>query len=428
MRRRSQRGARRLTLGILAVLVVPVAAGAQTVVARQVEFDQAVQQAVERNPTIAQAATAVARANALVAQARASILPSVTAGVVNTTLDSARGFDGGVTQPQNQFAFTANATLPLLAASGRAAVDQARDQVDVARLTTADVRQQIAVAAAQAYLTVIASRRQVDVDERAVENAQAHLDYAERRLDAGAGSRLNQLRAAQEAASAESRLETSRLGLRQAQEALGVILVEEGPVDAAAEPVFETPVVTGTEWMSARPDVQRGEAVRRAAERVLRDSWKEWLPTAAASFDPQYITPSGLFQPSRTWRLSVTLSQPVFEGGQRRAARALRAAAADESALALTAVEIQARAEVRLAQESLRVLERAQDAARLAAQHAQEVLEITTTAFEVGATTNIEVIDAQRSVRDAETAAARTEDAVRRAHLDLLVALGRFPR
>jgi outer membrane protein TolC len=56
------------------------------------------------------------------------------------------------------------------------------------------------------------------------------------------------------------------------------------------------------------------------------------------------------------------------------------------------------------------------------------VLQITTTAFEVGATTNLEVIDAQRSARDAETIATLAEDAVRRAHLDLLVALGRFPR
>ena len=45
-----------------------------------------------------------------------------------------------------------------------------------------------------------------------------------------------------------------------------------------------------------------------------------------------------------------------------------------------------------------------------------------------GATTNLEVIDAERSARDAESAATIAEDAVRRARLDLLVALGRFPQ
>ena len=43
-----------------------------------------------------------------------------------------------------------------------------------------------------------------------------------------------------------------------------------------------------------------------------------------------------------------------------------------------------------------------------------------------GRLTNIEVIDAQRSDLDARTAAELAEGAVRRARLDLLVALGRF--
>ena len=47
---------------------------------------------------------------------------------------------------------------------------------------------------------------------RRYEAAGAHLDYAERRLAAGAGSRLNQLRAAQEASADEARLERRARG------------------------------------------------------------------------------------------------------------------------------------------------------------------------------------------------------------------------
>ena len=56
------------------------------------------------------------------------------------------------------------------------------------------------------------------------------------------------------------------------------------------------------------------------------------------------------------------------------------------------------------------------------------MVRITDVAFRAGATTNLEVIDAQRRARDAETAAAVAEDRARQARLDLLVALGRFPR
>ena len=47
--------------------------------------------------------------------------------------------------------------------------------------------------------------------------------------------------------------------------------------------------------------------------------------------------------------------------------------------------------------------------------------------FKAGASTNLEVIDAERAARDADTAVAVVEDRLRRAKLDLLAALGRFP-
>jgi len=395
---------------------------------RRVEFAEAIDLALARHPTVAQAVTAVTQAEALLQQARAATRPIVTTGVTNVTLDTARGFDTFVTQPQNQFAFTATANAPILAPARWAALAQARDQIDVASRSVTEVRRQIAVAAAQTYLAVIAARRQVDVDERALENALAHLLYADRRLEGGAGSRLNQLRAAQAVSADRARLEATRLGLLRAQEALGVVLAEDAPIDAGAEPAFDvTSAQDERVWMEARPDVQFQQSVRRAAERVLNDSAKDWLPTGTVSFDPQYITPAGLFQPSRTWRLTFAVTQPLFDGGERRARASLRRVSFRQSELALSLVEIQARSEVRTARASVASLERVLDSARLSADQANEVLGITTAAFEVGATTNIEVIDAQRSARDAETAAAQAEDAVRRERLDLLVALGRFP-
>jgi len=65
----------------------------------------------------------------------------------------------------------------------------------------------------------------------------------------------------------------------------------------------------------------------------------------------------------------------------------------------------------------------ARDAARLA----KRAMELSTIAYKAGATTNLEVIDAARSARDADTAAAQAEDLSRQARLDLLVASGRFP-
>jgi outer membrane protein TolC len=403
-------------------------AAAQTPAVRRVEFDEAVRLALERNPTVASAAEAVSRAEAVVNQARAAALPTVSAGLTNITLDQARGFSGGVTQPQNQFAFSATASMPLFAATRWAAVGQARDQVLVASRSFDDARQQVAVAAAEAYLGVIAQRRQIAIDRRALEAARAHFTYANQRLEGGAGSRVNQVRAAQAVAAAEARLETSTLLLARAQETLGVLLSENGPVDAGAEPAFDVPAAVSEDaWQAARRDLQLEAAIVGAARRAVEDTRKAWLPTASVAFDPQYVTPSGLFQPSRTWRLVFSVSQPIVALGL-GAERATRQVALNQAMLARTAVEIQARSEIRVAEAAVASHDRARASAQLAADHANEVLRITTSAFELGATTNIEVIDAQRSAQDAETAAALAEDALRRARLDLLVAIGQFPR
>jgi outer membrane protein TolC len=419
-----------IALALVAVLIVGGVGFAQSLPEpERVTFEEAIRRALEKNPGIAEAAQAILRAENLLQQAQTVYRPSLNGSVTTTLLDAERGFDQFVTQPRMQSLLGASVSYPVLAASRWAARAQADDQVRVARLGVTETRRQVGLAAGQAYLTVIAQQRLVEVNVRARENAQAHVEYARTRFVAGAGSRLNELRASQELATVDVFLEGARLGLRRAQEALGVLLATDAPVDAAGEPAFEVaPIPSGNDWLTERADVQLGAAQIAAAERVLRDSWRDWVPTATAAFEPQLVTPSGLFQPSRTWRGFVALSVPIFDAGVRKATKQLRAVAVDTARIQLTDVELRARAELRTAQAALQSSDVALSHARLAAQHAADVLRITDVAFRAGATTNIELIDAQRRARDADTAVAQAEDRVRQGRLDLLVALGRFPQ
>ena len=430
MRNAAHRGS---AAGAIVWLLLVAAVRAQTlqppVAPAQVTFDEAIRTALAKNPSVASASQAILRAEVLLQQAQTVFRPTLNGAVTTTILDSERGFSDFVTQPQVQSLTSAQLSYQVLAASRWAQRAQAEDQIHVARLSVSETRRQIAIATAQAYLAVIAQQRQVEVNERARENAQAHVDYARARVQGGVGSRLNELRAEQELATDEVLLEAARLAERRAQEALGVLMAADAPVDAAAEPSFEVPPAPAADtWISERADVQFFSAQVQAADRVARDSWKEWVPTATATFEPALLTPSGLFQPSRTWRGFVSLSVPIFDAGSRRALQRQREVARDTARIQLTDVELRARAELRTAQAAVESTERALDRARLAAQHAADVLRITDIAFRAGATTNIELVDAQRRARDADTAAAQAEDRVRQARLDLLVALGRFPR
>ncbi len=397
-------------------------------VGQTVTFDDAIRAAIERHPDAARAAQAILRAEALLQASRSVFLPSLNGTITTTILNDERGFSGQVTQPQTQAAFGAQASFPVLAAARWAQAAQARDQVGIARIGAEETRRQIALAVSQAYLAVIAQKRQVSVNTRALENGRAHLSYASARLQAGAGSRLNELRAAQEASTDEVLLEASLLGLRRTQEALGVLLVANEPVDAAAEPIFELPGELPSTWLSGRVDVRLADAEVSAAERSVRDSWKDWVPNGTASFQPQYITPAGLFQPANTWAAVVQFAVPIFDGGQRRAAARQRDVNLELNRIDRADLERRITSDERIARDAVQSTARALDSARRAAAQADEVVRITDVAFRAGATTNLEVIDAQRRARDAETAAAVAEDRARQARLDLLVALGRFPR
>lgn len=420
---------RRSLIGLIAALFVASTAWAQpSDVTERITFDEAIRRALERNPSIAEAAQAIFQAETLLQHARTVYRPTIDASFVTTLLDAERGFDEFVTQPRTQSFLGGIISYPVLAASRWALNVQAEDQIRVARLGVDEVRRQIALAAGTAYLSVIAQQRLIDVAVEARANAQAHVDYARALLQGGAGSKLNELRAAQELATDEMLLEAARLGLRRAQEALGVLLGADGPIDASAEPAFE--VVTtpaDTQWLMQRADVKLFSAQIDATDRVYRDSWRDWVPTATAAFEPQVVTPAGLFQPSRTWRGFLAFSVPIFDGGTRRATRRQREIDVDTARIQLTDVELRARAEQRTAEAAVDINQRGLVYARQAADHAAEVLRITDIAFRAGATTNIELIDAQRRARDADAAVAQAEDRVRQARLDLLVAVGRFP-
>jgi len=169
------------------------------------------------------------------------------------------------------------------------------------------------------------------------------------------------------------------------------------------------------------------DATAKVCERVVRDSWKDHLPSVDAIFLPQTTYPSQFFVPANSWRFLLQSSVPIFDSGQRAALKLQRQSALDLASATLAGATTAAVSQVRAAREAIASGERGLANARAAADQAQQVVNIINISFRAGAATSIEVIDAERSARDADTAVAVAEDALRRARLELLLALGRFP-
>ncbi len=425
--------ARLLTAGLLACQAIAASdAVADTPAApRRLTLTEAVQRATARNPSAVMAAEEVRRARAIVRQARSSSLPALTGNAVYTRLDGDRVLSNRVVAGADQLNMNLQLAVPWVVPLRWMAWSHASDNAELARANSVEIKRQVAVATARAYLAVLSQRRIVEVAQRSRDTAKAHLEFAMVQVRGGLGTRIDQVRAAQELAVAEAQLQSARPGLVRAQEALGVLVGDSGPIDVTDDVALPPPP-------ASEPDAARDAATRRAdivalqsrarnADRAVDDGWADFVPSLLGTFQPFYQTPATLTQPTTGWQAQVILSVPLYDGGMRYGQADERSAVAAQARAQLEGARRQVRADVRAAFEGVRRAEDAVVAARQAAKLANEALDLANQAYAEGATTNLDVIDAERRARDAETAAVVAEDAARQARLDLLVAAGRFP-
>lgn len=69
----------------------------------------------------------------------------------------------------------------------------------------------------------------------------------------------------------------------------------------------------------------------------------------------------------------------------------------------------------------------AREAAHRSADFAVKALQLATIAYQGGTGTSLDVIDAERTARDAQTQAVISDDNLRQAEFSLLAATGHFP-
>ena len=394
-------------------------------------FADAVQRAILHATLSQLAAQEVARADALLWEVRSGSLPFLGANGTYTRIDATRTFGGRILVPQEAENAAANLSVPVLAPSRWYQWSHANDAVDVAKASQLDIQRTAALTAARAYLTVVAQKRGIDVSRRAVDNARAHYEFAHTRRAGGIGNALDEIRAEQQLAASLAQLEAVLTALVRTQEALGVATGSDRALDAASDPSLPTPEVRGADAIQAaekdRADVRHAREASIAAEHIARDSWADWLPTLVAQAQYYWNRPATVTTPETGWQAQLLLSVPIFEGGLRVGQQRERRALSDEARTQLDGTLLQAHSEVRASFASLDHAEATFAQSKRAADRAAAALRLVTEAYRAGATNSLDVTDAERTARDADSAAVIAEDAVRQARLDLLAAVGQFP-
>ncbi|TMA15870.1 MAG: TolC family protein, partial [Deltaproteobacteria bacterium] len=256
-------------------LLLSLLLAAPALAQEKLTLDEAVRRALIRNSSAVIAQQEILRAEGILREQRAPSLPILTGNAVDTRIDSARSLAGRTLTPLVSLNANLTLTVPLIAPQHWVQWSHASDQVDVAQLSSEEVRRTVGVATARAYLGVMAQHRLVGVTTQARDNAKSHLDDAHARFEVGSGNRLDEVRAAQELATDESQLSAALAALDRSREALGVLVGEEGPVEVEQQVTLPAPPAPDDALREAeekRADVRAQKLRTEAARRVLRDS------------------------------------------------------------------------------------------------------------------------------------------------------------
>lgn len=415
------------SLPLIALVVVCELAAATPARAdlQRMKFEQAVNTALDRNPSAAIAKAEIARAQALIEQTRSASLPTIAANVNYTLLDNDRVIADRIVAAQSQVQVNGVATVPVLQPARWGAWARGKDNVAIAEWTSKDQRRVVAIATARSYLTVLAQQRALLTSEQALTTAKAHADFARQRFTGGVGNRLDLVRAEQELAASEAQLVNTKVALLRSQEALGVLVGVEAPVDADGEPHWSNTSSEGN--ADVRADVRAADARVYAARHARKHNWLDFLPTANLAFTPFFQDPPTINNPRLGWQLTANVNWLLYDGGFRYGVHKERRVLERQSVLQLEATERQATSEVRVAKVALQGAIDALTAAKRSTDLMHEALDLANVAYRAGATTNLEVIDAERRARDADIASIVAEDAARQAKLELLSSQGLFP-
>ena len=300
------------------------------------------------------------------------------------------------------------AAVPIINVQGLYALRSADATRDAARFSLEETRRQLTRSLAQILAQVASSERIADVNRVNLRSALERLQLARRRLELGAGTRLDVIRLEQDAESARNSVVSGDESLRQARDTLGQLLGERQPVGLDKRVSFEELLERGQKECRALPDVRErpDQAAARAqvtaAERSVSATRSQYLPTLQAQSSVLAFTVDPGFARVPIWNIGAVLTLPFYDGGVRgglvRQARA-QEELAEQNAEAL---ERSATTEVRRVRRGVEVAQEQQRIATRTRDLAEENDRLTRRSFEVGAGTSQDLVVSAAALRQAE--------------------------
>ncbi len=363
------------------------------------------------NEGLKSAVAAVASARAVVEASRTVMWPTLSAGLGASRSGSpGSGATAGTTSNSLSLSATANweadlwGRLALASSGAQASLQASSHELAAARLSAQALL-------AQTYFSLRTAEAQLALLDRSVAAYQRSLDLTQVRYDGGMAARTDVLQAQTQLKSALAQAADLRAQRAQLEHAIAVLLGVP-PSSLALERNATLPSAPGVPPMlpatllERRPDIAAAQQRLAAAYAQMGVAAAAWFPDLSLSAEAGYRGSSLgklVTAPKLLWSLGASLTEAVFDGGQRQLASAQARASADQATSAYRQAVLTALQEVEDNLVLAAQLEQEATWQAEALQAAQKNLEITLAQYRAGTLSYLNVVAAQTAALGSES-------------------------
>lgn len=391
-----------LATGLLVLNTMSFAAAAE------LSLDDSIALALQNNPSIKMAAADKDKADWGIKENEAGKLPTLS-------LSNSNNRSSGATGDSSSDSFNTSLRLNVpLYTGGRTEglIDQAKSNANIATVGVAKEKEQVKLDTTTAYFSVLQNSKLVEVNQQTVDNLSEHLKNVQAQFQVGTIAKSDVLRSEVELANAEQNLikakNTYEVSIATFNNIIGLPLDTQNTMKddlayVASDISLEDSIQMADE---KRPEILQSQETINGAKAGIKIADSGKLPTVTAS-GSQGWNGSKFPGDTNNWSVGVSASWDVFDGGVTNAKIKEAKANMDKVNQSDQQIRTGIELEVRQAYLNMKEAEARIDTSKVAVGKATEDLKASQAKYYAGVGTNLDVIDAQVALTQADTNATQ---------------------
>ncbi len=325
--------------------------------------------------------------------------------------------------PYSRFNAGISLDVPLVDLASIASYRESKYISEISEYEYQAALEDIKLAVAETYIGVMRARSALNLGQKALERAEKLRVITQNRVDAGAGHRIDLMRAKLEVSSAKQVVVSRKTGAFENELRLKLLLDIDLDVPLELLPVESIALASDAPCDYQMVLLNREDYLARLSEEdrarllVKAAGWQR-LPSLNAYADYGYVTEEAFDnEEEKNWSVGISFSIPLFEGGKNKAEKAIARSHLTAVEIRLREVGQSVRNEVEISKKHLQEAESSMGLAEETLELARATFEFALSRFQDGAADNRELIEAQLGLASAE---------INKTDTHLLLEQGRF--